>query len=282
MRPFGNLTIKLIIGAILLFGLNSGLILFFTYQSSKQALFDTVQGELKNLASVGAAQISGDAVSSLKPGDESTVNFIALRNQLYNARKNTPDIRYSYIMAPSGKNIQFLVDDTYGFEADAATIGQVYTDGESPDQQAQDQKEILSGLNGPSVASTFYTDKWGTFLSGYAPVIDGQGHAVAIYGIDMDIHDYLSKEGFIGRQIYLVLAAILLLSIILVSYFAISFSKDVKKVNTMLKDMIEGRQRVTSAPTHRRDELGELAKTAENVEHEIWTLLGEKKNGPHY
>ena len=253
---------------------------------SRQALFTLQQDELKDMASIAAANINGDTVANLAPGQERNEEFISLRNQLLNQRKNDADIRYSYIMKPVGQDLQFVVDDTYGKDDTAASIGDVYQDSEDPSRQAQDQAEILAGMKGPAVSSTFYTDQWGTFLSGYAPVLDSKGNAVAVFGMDMDASNVLAKEDFVQRQSLLELAILLIASIALVSFFAVSFGRDIRRVNSSLQDLINQKSIVDPASlrqaAQRKDELGQLAKTVDKAEIEVWAALGRKENGPHY
>jgi len=274
MRLLQSLTVKLIFAFILMLGLITGLIFFYTYQSSKQALFGTLQESLKDIAAASASQINGDVVESFKPGDESSPQFTAMRDQLLAMRKNNSDIHYSYIMKPSGNDVAFVVDDTYGKEEGAAAIGEIYKDTEDPTRQSQDNKEILSGLKGPAAGSALYTDQWGDFLSGYAPVVDSQGKTVAVFGLDMDASEVTTKEDFIGHQIYLVLAIIFVFATLIVAYFAWTISRDIRMLNAALIAIAE-RKGQTKFPTDvkRKDEIGQLADTIRDMESNIWTTL---------
>ena len=43
---------------------------------------------------------------------------------------------------------------------------------------------ITAALNGPRNSPDIYTSKWGSFLSGYAPVRDSNGTVVGVLGVD--------------------------------------------------------------------------------------------------
>jgi methyl-accepting chemotaxis protein len=48
------------------------------------------------------------------------------------------------------------------------------------------QKETFEAFNGPTSNNNFYTDKWGKTITGYAPIKDSQGKAVAVIAVDVD------------------------------------------------------------------------------------------------
>jgi methyl-accepting chemotaxis protein len=279
MRFLHSITTKLILGFLLLFLVIGGVSFTYFYRTAQDALFATMQTDLKDVAVTTASQVSGDVVEGLKPGDESTTQFTTIRDQLRKMRQDNPDVRYSYIMKVDGSQIKFVVDDTYGIEANAASIGDVYVDTENGSRQQQDFQEMKAGLDGPSVASSLYSDQWGDFLSAYAPVKDSHGKAVAFLGVDMDAKEVQARQDFVTHQLYIALGLILLAATLLVAYFAISMSRDIRQLNQALRAMYERRQHtITSSDVKRKDELGDLSKTIKDMETNIWSKLGDGKN----
>jgi hypothetical protein len=56
-----------------------------------------------------------------------------------------------------------------------------------PGQQYADMPlEALNGYKGPMTNDNFYEDQWGHLISGYAPIKDVNGNAVAVVAIDME------------------------------------------------------------------------------------------------
>jgi hypothetical protein len=43
---------------------------------------------------------------------------------------------------------------------------------------------LLAALSAPRNSPDIYTSKWGSFLSGYAPIRDSNGTVVGILGVD--------------------------------------------------------------------------------------------------
>jgi len=173
-----------------------------TYQESRSALKEATREELMSVASIVATQINGDVFEQIEPGDEDTPVFLAIRDQLDSARNSNRNIRYIYTMKKTGDAVLFVVDGDYGLEADAARIGQYYP---AP------PPELLEGFHAPSADQEFTTDKWGTFLSGYAPIRDSEGNSVGLAGIDIDETAVFARMDFLGWPLLLGIFSILAL-----------------------------------------------------------------------
>jgi PAS domain S-box-containing protein len=153
---------------------------FSITSEARMALKQSSQDQLMDVAEAVATQIDGDSFETIRPGDESSAGFIALRDELHRVRAGSADIHFIYTMRREGPGVVFVVDGDYGYAGDAATIGQPYP---------QAEPELFAGFNGPSADSEFTTDRWGTVLSGFAPIRDRSGAVVGIVGIDMDSGD---------------------------------------------------------------------------------------------
>jgi hypothetical protein len=136
------------------------------------------QDNLKALAADISAQIDGDAMAALQPGDEGTPEFIAIRDQLDAFRTANPGVVYVYTMRKVGDTVEFVVDADYGID-DGAAIGEAYTNA---------GPEMLAGFVEPSAESELSTEEWdnvtATIISGYAPIKDSKGTVVGLVGID--------------------------------------------------------------------------------------------------
>ena len=273
MHPFRSLKVKLSLSFLLLVATVSGLTYAYSVQAAKSALFTNMQSELKAVASVTASQVDGDKIDSLMPGDEAKPEFIAIRDQLLAMRKDSPDVRYSYIMRNDklDGSLVFVVDDTYGVESDAAKIGEAYQSS-NPDTEQLDHQEILAGLKGPAVASRLYTDRWGTFLSGYAPVRNAQGVTVAVLGVDMTANEVVQKETYLDHGFYAIFGGLLVVTTILILWFAIALTNDLKTIMIMMERVSKG-EAINGSPLKRKDEVGGLAQMVEAMEGSIRSTL---------
>lgn len=136
---------------------------------------------LKALATDAATRIDGNALAALKPGDETTSEFIAIRDRLAAFRYANPGILYVYTMRKVGDTIEYIVDADYR-TGDLPMIGSIYP-------LTDDDAGLLAGFAGPSAESKLSTEEWddaiATIISGYAPVKDSTGTIVGIVGVDM-------------------------------------------------------------------------------------------------
>jgi hypothetical protein len=137
-----------------------------------------LQDELRVTAGQIAAMVNGDGLLSLKSGDEGSPLYLSFAKTIYAARSNNTDISNAYIMRVDNGNITYVIDDfylTHGLDSSVARIGDPIT---------EDQAVLMAALTGPQSSPDIYTSKWGSFLSGYAPVRDSNGTVVGILGVD--------------------------------------------------------------------------------------------------
>jgi sensor histidine kinase regulating citrate/malate metabolism len=137
-----------------------------------------LQDELRVTASQIASQVNGDGLLSLKPGDEGSPLYLSFAKTIYQARSNNTHISNAYIMRVDNGNISYVVDDfyiTHCLDPSVARIGDLTT---------EDKPVLLAALSSPQNSPDIYTSKWGSFLSGYAPIRDSNGTVVGILGVD--------------------------------------------------------------------------------------------------
>ena len=162
---------------------------------TKAALKESLQEELMTVAGIEAYEIDGDSFARLQAGDEDSLVFIRIRDQLHHVKEASPDIHFIYTMRKNKETVEFVVDGDYGYTNDAANIGDSYP---------QAEQELLDGFTAPSANTEFTTDQWGTVLSGYSPIRDSTGAVVGIVGVDMDSTTVIAKIGRINLILYLV------------------------------------------------------------------------------
>jgi HAMP domain-containing protein len=253
MTKFLNkLEVKLTASFILLILAISGLTFFYTFNETKNALKNILQAELKAVACVVSSQINGDTFEKIRPGDEKKQLFTLIRDDMYAAEKSNPDIKYIYTYrANDEKSVKFVVDSEYGISKDAAGIDEIYKD---------ITPEMIEGLKQTTAESVFSTDKWGTFLSGYAPIKNSKGVLVGAVGVDMLSKTVIEKEKFIGFTLVIIFLIAVLIAGLIILYFSGTIIRDIKKLNKVANDISTGNMDV-HMEVKRNDEIGELAES---------------------
>jgi PAS domain S-box-containing protein len=181
--------------------LASALLCIPHYLALQVQLRDGIRGRLRDAVSVAALQIDAAAHRELKNSiQEGGPVYMRIKRSLQRIRDAATDIRFVYTMrGDTDDRIIFLVDA----EADPARIahlGEVYDDA-SPLLKAR-----FKTLERPLVEEGFYTDKWGTWLTGYAPFYTSDGKRAGVVGMDIAAGKVLAHE---RRFLWITLAVFL-------------------------------------------------------------------------
>jgi signal transduction histidine kinase len=135
--------------------------------------------------------------------------------------------------------------------------------------------EMQLAFEGPIADEEITIDKWGVWLSAYAPVYDEAGTAVAIVGIDRDVATVLAIESALKSVIIMVFLGALSLSLMVSVLFAKHFTKPINQLKLGAARVISGdlSHRIEST---RKDEFGELAAAFNHMTAEVEKLLRHK------
>jgi adenylate cyclase len=248
IKFINSLKTKLTLSFIVLILLISGLAFFYTFNETKKALKEQMRTELKSVASAIAINIDGNVHAGIKPGDEATPAFKTIAEELMKVQKANDHITYIYTMRKTEEGAVFVVDPD---EEEPAKIGEVYED---------TNDELLAGFEKPSADNEFVTDKWGTYLSGYAPILDSLGNSVGLVGVDMDSKDVIARQEFIGKTIYIIIGIAVLFAGLIILLFSGTIIKDVNRLNQIANKISMGDMEV-KMDIKRHDEIGDLAES---------------------
>jgi len=188
MKPF-----RWILIAIFLFWAALGNFILRAWRSS-EALEQTRQNLLL-IASNAALLIDVSALLQvpLEPEGDRSAAYQVVSSQLEAIKQTNPSLKYAYIMRTTVQPgiLQYAVD------ADPAP--QIIT-AQSPRSLPGDKydartfPEMLKAYTEPAADKTIKADAWGIFISGYAPIHDSSGQAVAILGVDMEAGNLLKLQ----------------------------------------------------------------------------------------
>ena len=159
----------------------------YTNQAAEKKHY--IQLHLQKVAGRMAGQVNGDGLLSLKPGDEGSLLYLSFANALYDGRRNDSFIVTAYIMRIDNETISYVVHDAYlthGLDEYVVRTGELVT---------EDKAIIMNAtVAGPVYSPNIYTSKWGSYLSGYAPVKDSNGTVVGVLGVDETADTVISYE----------------------------------------------------------------------------------------
>ena len=212
-----------------------------------------IRQRLSDVVSISAATLDPEAHSFLTDSSqEGAPEYLEFRASLQKIRDSSSDIHFIYTMRadPNG-GIMFVVDAETNPE-DVAHLGEVY------DDPSDLLTRVFATLDEPVVEQDFYTDAWGTWLSGYAPFFDPDGSRAGVLGVD------ISAETVMDYKVWLLYLSagmfILILPVTIV--LGVLFGRSISKPITVLK---EGAERMGQGDLDvkidiaRTDEIGVLA-----------------------
>jgi len=181
---------------------------------------------LTGMASVAAQQVDPALHRSLRdPAVRNGEAYLRAVTPLRRMKASLPDVRYIYTMVREDGQFHFVLDaaepgdhDGDGVD-DQAQLWEVYTETDS----AMPLVFGLDGKPGRAAATAHpFADKWGSFMTGWAPLIDAQGVQYGALGVDIDAGVYLAHMQRTRQWALLgLLPAALLIAGLCLSYFRI-------------------------------------------------------------
>ncbi len=148
---------------------------------------------------------------SASADDLNNPDYLRLKEQLKEIKKANIDLRFVYLMRLQGDKILILADSDPQDSPDYSPPGQVYS--EAPGGLKEDFFKPEAFILGP------YTDRWGSWVSVYGPIIDFETKNV-ISRIGMDISISVLQDKLYHHRVIGILIAFGLF-ILLVSTFII-------------------------------------------------------------
>lgn len=228
-----------------------------------QSALDGQQKQLRNQL-LAVAQIAALSVDSrlLKqiPLDRSGIDTLPYKRteehlqRILQANATISDI---YILTATGeKGIwQFIVD----IDTPNSSKGKPNTAYPGDRYNAARFPQMMKGYEVPTSDESVETDEWGATLSGYAPIRDEGGNAIAVLGVDMGADVLIQTEREIKRNIWLILAAGLIVSVLLGIWMS-------ARITRRVIHLAQGTHRLAGGDlqyrvdVRGRDEIGQLAR----------------------
>lgn len=252
------------------FGLSALTTLILAYSLYNQIrtdYYDLLRQELITLASISSSQIDGDRLDSLlTPGQETSAEYINIRNQLMTISAKSSTIKYIYTLRQSDnpRYLTFIVDADPNAD-EAAHIGEGYDITLAPD--------MANAFTAPTADQQPNEDNWGSTLSGYAPVYNSHGQVVSIVGVDVATDTILTELDEYKRQTFRYTILALVIAALASLLLASGFSKRLLCLTNAVEQLACGNLNVTVAV----DGSDEMARLADLLNHLAATLSSERE-----
>ncbi|MBN3032517.1 MAG: HAMP domain-containing histidine kinase [Candidatus Saganbacteria bacterium] len=250
----------LIAGVILLV---VGIFSFSYYTQTRALMMETTHKELKNTAASFSLSFSGKEIDQVLTGTETAEAYWRLKRKLNRLIQiNEDELINAYIMVPTVKK------DTWMFVADSELRNKSNMAYLREEYDVQALPDLTLALIGPTADRNFNADKWGRWLSGYAPIYDQSNRPQAVLGIDVRAGDIerLQQDVINTALIYLLAGSIFA---VLIGWLG---SQTLIAPITALSEGVKNVQ-ANKYGTHidikRNDELGELIAVFNDMSDKI-------------
>ena len=152
------------------------------HRVARKSLVNVLREGVKGIAGATAYQVNPDLVEAVRHReDEDQPACKALVQLLREMKTRHPHVDYMYIARKADQPgyVSFVAMDSFADPLGTLHVGDVY-------KETPKFPEMLAAFNGPTADRDIHTlDQWNVALSGYAPILDRDGRAIAIVGVDL-------------------------------------------------------------------------------------------------
>jgi diguanylate cyclase (GGDEF)-like protein/putative nucleotidyltransferase with HDIG domain len=238
------------------------------YVPTRRATRERVRRSLMAAVTTGAMLIDAERHARLRPGDEKTLLYSRIKRRLVQVKRANPGITEAYTMVKTSD------PNTLRFSVDAADPEDTNHDGrltpnEIPARIGEEYDisafpQMREAFVHPTSDAEPTADKWGIYLSAYAPIRDRKNRAVAILGVDMTLADLMALERAAYWSVVRAIAISLLIAFVLGLLVGRPFVAAIER-------LVEGARQVRNGNLDfrvgiaRGDELGRLAQAFDEM-----------------
>jgi adenylate cyclase len=175
-----------------------GCVVFFV--QARAVLLQQVRERLMSIASVAVASLDPQTYAAID-GDSSPP-YLALKGQLQRYTTANPDLRWMYTLEPPQDG-----SAVWTFGLDTTPKGApLYSPPGLPYDMSQElgmQDTFHRGIEGAAASERIYTEEYGSWLSGVAPLRDGGGRVLAVVGADISASTYFERVAKVRNSVFL-------------------------------------------------------------------------------
>ena len=152
------------------------------HRVARKSVVRILRGYVTGLANTTAYMVDPAKVAAvLTPADQDKLACQDLVQLLKSVKDRNARVAYVYIArkAEQAGYVSFVAMDSFSDPNGTLKVGDVY-------QETPRYPEMLAAFSGPTAdVEINVLDQWRVALSGYAPILDRKGNAIAIVGVDV-------------------------------------------------------------------------------------------------
>ncbi len=191
-------------------------VIYVLYRQSEDVFRMRLREKISSVAATAAILFDQNELNKIwGPEDLNTSEFRSVTKKLLNIREQNPDAKFIYILRKTDdpNKLTFVADADMLKPIDWNNNGVIDEEEIPPDPGEEydisDIPMMKEGFVHAAADENPIGDEWGLYLSGYAPIKDQKGKALAIVGMDVEVSDYYKNVRIL--MIPFVLLSVLLL-----------------------------------------------------------------------
>lgn len=236
------------------------IILFLTYYY----VFHSVSNDLK----LKLKTVVGNSISSVN-----VAKFQKIANEKSNNIPEYSEVLNSMLLYKAKTDVKNLY--TFIKKNDSTTLFIVDASPEPAEflEEYPMDGDMLEAFEGNIVVSNKpLTDKWGTWLSAYAPIKDSSGKVVGIIGIDTDVSTYQNIKNLFYYSLIAASLLFIILSLLIIYRFSKKLQTSIKVIQDNLNLICNG-DLTQNIEVHTRDEIETIANLVNNFRIKMNSIL---------
>ena len=236
---------------------------FSAYRSINDGMVKMGVEQAKMAAQVAADVVDSKLISDFEVGCEDTTQYQTVLASLRNVQQKY-NIEYLYLLYSDGSKVYYMIDtDTSELQAQYG-------------QEFEKSYEQLAGAFGGKEVAQEYIDRtqYGNLISIYRPITNSSGEVVAVLGSDYNANNILSKLNESTRNVIIMAAICLLVSVALMSVTVEAICKGLRVVNQKIYDLVHSEGDLTQKlDIHTGDELELIADNVNKLLEHIRGIM---------
>ena len=266
-RYYLSLRTRFAIVLIFLAALFAAGVSYVLYQNFRKELRNDLRHRLENITTLAGLQQNGDQFELVN--EENDQYFQKIQRVNFKIKTSDPDLIYVYTMRKDAQGIYFVVDAGPADEEGYSPYGTRYL------EPGPALSQSFENMTGTVLENDIYSDEYGSFLSGYTPILNSKGEKVGVLGVDISATTIRAQErSYLSRLIIIyiiVLPFIVFAGILTAHYLATPIIQIRDAVNRISKGELS--HRITKIPNTR--ELADLAVDFNAMTASLSDLIGD-------
>ena len=268
MKSLRTTFLLLFSGLSLAVALGIGLILFFQYHLYiVRSYTETIENTARSIERL-FDEIK-DPQSIIDEGRAGSQKYFDLVYKLNHISESYGFVYIYYVQQNRGK-INFIIDtddiELFGGDIDNYLL-KPYDD--APDEIMQ---AWTSGMF--TITKEPYTDEWGTFVSGFLPIMDDSGRVAGVLGLDLDVSYVLGLQNQ-AIYVFIISLVIIMTAAFMVSLkVASSITKPINEVAVATNTLAQMRFDIKTSKL-RKDEIGIMQTALYAIRDTLRQTMGE-------